>query len=197
MTDIEINDAWEWVASRTGQELSPLAKKVCHVLSCMGCGGIHNRPVAWDSQDWTRDHCVTVNFRRDLSNWDGAELTALWGWCAALMLRVSVRPSGPQTIKLMFWQRSSRDGGVGERLPFAEQMLVWVGLPHLANELKRASEMEKALQAHHRWHMDGDDSENYAVPDGKGGWIGLNRATQYADSQLYEQTVSALSKGGQ
>ena len=53
--------------------------------------------------------------------------------------------------------------------------------------------LREALEAHHNWHLSVDEPDSYAVPDGRGGWIGLNRAEEYADSALYEQTLTALA----
>lgn len=60
----------------------------------------------------------------------------------------------------------------------------------------RIAELEGALNAHHRWHLDCDEPDSYAVPDGNGGWLGLNRAEEYSQSYLYDLTILALSKPG-
>lgn len=62
-------------------------------------------------------------------------------------------------------------------------------IDRLSAENKR---LREALVEHHRWHMDCDEPDSYAVPDGKGGWVGLNRAEEYADSSLYGKTRAAL-----
>jgi len=57
------------------------------------------------------------------------------------------------------------------------------------------ADAKNALKIHHRWHLDCDELDSYAVPDGEGGWIGLNRAEEYADSEMHDITDAILSKG--
>ncbi|SNZ21705.1 hypothetical protein [Cohaesibacter gelatinilyticus] len=57
------------------------------------------------------------------------------------------------------------------------------------------ADAKSALKMHHRWHLDCDELDSYAVPDGQGGWIGLNRAEEYADSSMHDITEAILSKG--
>jgi hypothetical protein len=57
------------------------------------------------------------------------------------------------------------------------------------------ADAKNALKMHHRWHLDCDELDSYAVPDGEGGWIGLNRAEEYADSEMHDITDAILSKG--
>lgn len=121
-------DAWEWVQGSTKQTLSPLAKNVCDALHFMGHGGIYNRPISFDRVNWSRTDMIELNWCGDLANWDGSGLTALWGWCAENMLRVEICPSSPRHLKLRFWQRKTREGGMSERLPNHVNQLKFVGI---------------------------------------------------------------------
>jgi len=122
-----LTDAHEWVASNTGQSLSPLAKQVCDVLQFAGHGGIYNRPINWDRADLADPHCVSICWAGTLSNWDAPHLTAIWAHCAHKMLRVEICPASPRHIRLMFWQRRSRVGSMFERLPVALDQMAFVG----------------------------------------------------------------------
>lgn len=104
----------------------------------MVVGGVYNAPVKFDRVDWANQSFIVLNWRGDLCNWDSPALTALWGWCAELMVRVSVGPSSPWHIKLMFHQRSSREGGMGTRLPSINDQLSWVGI----NQNRKGNEMD-------------------------------------------------------
>jgi hypothetical protein len=121
-----LTNAHEWVAETTGQSLSLLAKQVCDVLQFAGPGGIYNRPVNWDRADLTDPHCVSVCWSGTLSNWDAANLTAIWAHCANKMLRVEICPASPRHLRLMFWQRNSRGGSMFERLPTALDQMAHV-----------------------------------------------------------------------
>lgn len=123
-----MSTAYQWIEARTKQTCSPLARNVADVLARMGDGGIYNRPISWDRVDWTDERLIEVNWRGGLCNWDSPALSALWGWAAVKMLRVEVEPSSPRHIKLRFWQRHSRDGGIAERLPVIPEQLAWIGI---------------------------------------------------------------------
>lgn len=49
----------------------------------------------------------------------------------------------------------------------------------------------KLLRDHHRWHV---ESGTMGIPDGKGGWLEIDNAAQYADSRLHERTAVALEE---
>lgn len=53
----------------------------------------------------------------------------------------------------------------------------------------RARELAAALRWHHRWHL---ESGELGLPDGDGGWIGIDNAAEYSDSKMCEQTIAAL-----
>jgi len=122
----EYSDAWEWINLQTGQQCSELAKRVCHVLAKAG-RGIHNAPITYQNADWTHRRLIEVTWRGEMNNWDGYALTALWGHSADQMLRFGVAPCGPRHLKLRFWQRHSREGGICDRLPDALGQLEFVG----------------------------------------------------------------------
>lgn len=62
-----------------------------------------------------------------------------------------------------------------------------------AAEIERLrSELDKArqvLRQHHKWHLDAGE---IGLPDGDGGWIGIDAASEYGDSLLFEHTTAVL-----
>ena len=127
-------NAHEWVAARTKQSLSPLAKQVCDVLHFAGSGGIYNRPVNWDRADLSDPYCISICWAGTLSNWDAPHLTAIWAHCAEKMLRVEICPASPRHLRLMFWQRNQRNGSMFERLPNAVDQMAFVQAARSASE---------------------------------------------------------------
>ena len=122
------DEAYKWIEARTKQVCSPLARNVCSVLAVAG-NGIYNAPITYRKADWSDDYLIEVTWTGEVNNWDFAQLTALWGMAAEKMLRIGIAGCGPNRLKLRFWQRSTRDGGVMERLPTAADQLAWVGCP--------------------------------------------------------------------
>lgn len=118
----------DWLEGCGHGPVSELGANAAYVLAFMAGGGIHNAPVAFERVDWSDDQCLRVHWGFYLCNWDSPSLTALWAWCAELMLRVEVSPASPTHIELQFFQRRSRHGSVGRRLPDRAGQVKWVGI---------------------------------------------------------------------
>ena len=67
--------------------------------------------------DWTNDHDICVVWSGSFANWDNFELSALLIECHRRLLRVEIEPHNFRSLKLSFWQRKSREGGISQRLP--------------------------------------------------------------------------------
>lgn len=115
------NKHYEWVESALKVKCSPLGKEVANILGYVGCG-IYNAPINPEKVKWGDDYCVEVNWSKELANWDFRGLTQLVIECHRRMIRVSIEPN-MKNLKLMFWQRHSRTGGISERLPDIEAMI--------------------------------------------------------------------------
>ncbi len=116
------NEHHLWIERNTKQTCSPLGREVANVLGYVG-GGIYNAPIKPHKIDWTQTGYIEVAWRGELANWDHFGLTALWVEAARRCLRVSIRGCGPNYLKILFHQRTMRDGGVMEALPDAESMI--------------------------------------------------------------------------
>ena len=114
-----------WVERNTGQTLSALGKQVANIIG-FAAGGIYNAPIAHKRQDWTDPYSIEINYSSDLSNWDRCNLSLLWIECMRRMVRLTISPSGPRTLKLLFHQRTTREGDISSRLPDVEEMVAMV-----------------------------------------------------------------------
>ncbi len=61
-------------------------------------------------------------------------------------------------------------------------------------QLKEAAEAERdrlkaALREHHNWHL---NAGAIGLPDDKGGWVEIDNAAEYSDSELCSRTIAAL-----
>ena len=111
-----------WIEQATGQKCSPLGREVANLLGFVG-GGIYNAPVAHGNVDWTDPQMIAVVWSRELCNWDHPTLSLLWVECHRRKLRVEIEGVAPGRLRLRFWQRTTREGGMGERLPNCETVV--------------------------------------------------------------------------
>ena len=112
---------YEWIELAHKVKCSDLGKQVANILGYVG-RGIYNAPFKTEKVDWTNPLRIEVNWGRSMSNYDGSHLTDLIIECHRRMVRVSIQPN-MRTVKLMFWQRNSRTGGISERMPDIEEMI--------------------------------------------------------------------------
>lgn len=64
-----------------------------------------------------------INFGNDFSTWDFNTMTRFVISCHDKCVRGSVRPSGPNLLKLAIWKRGARDGPMDQRHPTIEQAI--------------------------------------------------------------------------
>ena len=107
---------YQWVEQCTKTTCSPLGKEVANVLGFVG-NGLYNSPIKVAKTDWTNDHDISVIWSGSFANWDNFELSALLIECHRRLLRDEIEPHNFRSLKLSFWQRKSREGGISERLP--------------------------------------------------------------------------------
>lgn len=112
---------YEWIESAHNVKCSDLGKQVANILGYVG-RGIYNAPFKTEKVDWANTRCIEVNWGKSMANWDGCYLTNLVIECHRRMVRVSIGPN-MRTMKIQFWQRKSRTGSMGERLPDIEEMV--------------------------------------------------------------------------
>lgn len=112
---------YEWIESAHKVKCSDLGKQVANILGYVG-RGIYNAPFKTEKVDWANTQCIEVNWGKRMANWDGCALTNLIIECHRRMVRVSIGPN-MRTMKIQFWQRKSRTGSMGERLPDIEEMV--------------------------------------------------------------------------
>ena len=107
---------FQWLELTTKKHCSPLGKEVANVLGFVG-NGLYNAPIEVKKTDWTDDLVISVVWFGGFANWDNFELSALLIECHRRLLRVEIEPHKSSSLKLNFWQRKSRDGGISQRLP--------------------------------------------------------------------------------
>jgi len=111
-----------WVESRCKIACSPFGRKIANIIGYVG-NGIYNAPIKPEKVDWDDEDYIVVNWGGDLTNWDNKSLSKLFVLCARQMIRFTIEPSSPSTIKLSFWQREGRTGGISHCLPDAEDLI--------------------------------------------------------------------------
>ena len=143
-----MSEAYKWIEEETGQTCSPLARKVAHILQQMARGWIAHCPVDFRRSDWTNQDRIEVIWDGVLSNYDNCDLTDLWAWSAAHMVRVVIRPPDidlydsfdpahddpekildPCHLRLVFFKRENREGNVTQKLPTARGLIELTGAP--------------------------------------------------------------------
>ena len=115
------NEHFEWIESAYDVKCSEIGKQVANILGYVG-RGIYNAPFNTKKVDWTHPICIEVNWGQSMANYDGCQLTNLIIECHRRKVRVSIQPN-MRTLKIMFWQRSSRTGSMFERMPDIEDMI--------------------------------------------------------------------------
>ena len=97
-------------------ETNEFHERVERILS-LAFHGSHNVPgkIHLGPQEWM----VEVNVYGDLSTFDGCALTFLVFGAHDECLRLSIKPSGPRMVKIVFWRRETdcREGMMHERHP--------------------------------------------------------------------------------
>lgn len=61
----------------------------------------------------------------------------------------------------------------------------------LASRDATIAALSGALKLHHDWHL---NSGTIGLPDGDGGWIEMDNAAEYSDSEMCQRTIDALSQ---
>lgn len=115
------NNHYKWVESNYCV-CSDLGKQVANILGFV-CRGIYNAQINHSKIEWGNPSYIKVHLRSTLANFDGQTLTDLVLVCHEKMVRVEIRPSNPQGLCLIFWQRKSRDGDISTRMPSIETMV--------------------------------------------------------------------------
>lgn len=110
----------EWLVGN-GKKLSPLGRTVADALGYVWRGLYHLPDTAIAAAEWGDNRCISVWIHGDVATFDSGYLTALVVVCHDLGLRMAVDPHGPGRLKLTFWQRTTRDTRLCERMPTLDQ----------------------------------------------------------------------------
>lgn len=116
----EIDELAKITKKRTGKEISPLGLNVAKLLDRLYYGIYHME--SRYRVNWDNTYFIEANVTTDLATYDGNMLTRLVFLAHAYAIRVSINPSGPGRIKLMFWQREpGTTGPMCKRHPTLDQ----------------------------------------------------------------------------
>ena len=108
-------------------EMSLLGKAVADLLGDVFLGIYHLDQKALLKVDWANNHHVIFNLSwRVLCTWDFDDLTRFVVLCHDRMIRMEIHPCGPHTLRLMFHQRTTREGNIGERYPTMEDHIAMI-----------------------------------------------------------------------
>lgn len=88
------------------------------------CGEIHKQPQAW-----------RTNHYGELNSFDGDILTRLVISAHDNCIRLTIRNSGPNMVKIVLWNRTSREGDYSERHPTIDQAIESFRINHPINEI--------------------------------------------------------------
>lgn len=84
--------------------------------------GLHHMMIAdMEKADWTRFFVEIKWTLGDLATFDFGELTRLVFLAHDCCIRVSIKPSGPRALAIMFHPRKMREGGMTARHPTLEK----------------------------------------------------------------------------
>lgn len=101
-------------------KLNDFQRQVFDIIGIAG-GGIYNAPISWESIVWGGDSYMRVTWRGDMATWDGCALAKIVWLCQECCIRLCIEGATNGYVWLTFHPRKSREGGIGERLPSAEQ----------------------------------------------------------------------------
>ena len=117
------NCHWEWIQKmRPEHTMSELGKEVANILGYVG-RGIYNAPINHRKIDWEDPYVIEVCWSRSMANWDFPSLTELVIECHRRMIRVEIEGATVRRIRMLFHQRTAREGSTTTRLPDIEEMI--------------------------------------------------------------------------
>jgi hypothetical protein len=106
----------DWIEKNFG-ELSALGREAADLLGDVFLGIYHMRYTSLKKVNWKDGYCIEVTLDRELSSFDGDELTRLILLAHDRMLRISLSGLGPGYIRLTIHKRHKREGQLHERMP--------------------------------------------------------------------------------
>jgi len=105
---------------RTDPTMSPLGRAVADILGLVWRGIYHLPNESLFRVKWSDPRLVEVTMRTGLTTFDPLELTFLVLVCHDVMVRLKIDGVSQGYLKLRFFQRQTRDGGLGARMPTIE-----------------------------------------------------------------------------
>jgi len=124
----------EWIKQyKWGAKISPLGVAVAEQVGDVWCGIYHLGVDNMSLVNWANSHWIDVHVSENLSTFDGQKLTWLVVLAHDRKLRMDIGGMR-RGLTLMFHQRQSRQGSVGERMPTMEQHLADIRRYHPAPE---------------------------------------------------------------
>lgn len=125
-----------WLAAPA--RLTDFHVRLSDILGIAG-GGIYNAPIQWDSLSWKwgGSDSLSLLWRGDLATFDHNDLTKLVVLCHRSCIRFDIEAASRGYLRLSFWQRHTRTGGIGRRHPdiyeAADNILEDIGPNHRIN----------------------------------------------------------------
>jgi hypothetical protein len=108
-----------WIARNFG-EMSETGKAAADLLGDVFLGIYHMNYTSLKKVDWTDEWNIEVTVGKELSSFDGDELTRLLLLAHDRRMRVSLVGLGPHYMRLCISKRKKRTGQMHERLPTME-----------------------------------------------------------------------------
>jgi len=125
----------DWLKSSLGiKDMSPLGEAVGDLLGDLFFGIYHLNQAALRRVEWSNTHHIIFYLRwKDLSTVDFNNLTILVVLAHDRMIRVCIDAAAPHTLRLLFHQRTKREGDIFERYPTIEDHIKMIR-EHYADE---------------------------------------------------------------
>jgi hypothetical protein len=112
----------DWVEHSLKRELSPIGREVADILGQAYLGIYHLERQLY-KVDWSNDHHIEIIIYGSLNSFDDDILTRLIVLCYDRMIRLQIDARAPGYLRLMFHQRSTRQGDIYHRMPHLDDQI--------------------------------------------------------------------------
>jgi len=112
----------DWIRKSLGvKDISPLGEAVADLVGQVFLGIYHLPTAALKKVEWDDDYIIRLVIGKSLCTVDNNELTRLVVLAHDRLIRVDIEGAAPRYLRLIFHQRTAREGSLTERCPTMEE----------------------------------------------------------------------------